>query len=83
MKEKILEISNKLTNEEINYSEAQKQFLFLFGVSNSIRNDKFGTILKCKIGDDQCGYCKYKDLELTSTECTLCTENNSNVEYYC
>ena len=36
MKEKILEISDKLRNEEITEIEAQKQFLFLFSVSNSL-----------------------------------------------
>jgi len=35
MKEKILEISDKLRNGEINIKEAKKQFLFLFGVSES------------------------------------------------
>jgi len=35
MKEKILEISDKLRNREITEKEARKQFLFLFGVSGS------------------------------------------------
>ena len=35
MKEKILEISDKLRNEEITENEAQKQFLFLFVVTHS------------------------------------------------
>ena len=34
MKEKILEISNKLNNNDITEKEAQEQLLFLFGVSN-------------------------------------------------
>ena len=33
MKEKILEISNKLRNDEITEKEAKRQFLFLFDVS--------------------------------------------------
>ena len=35
MKEKILEISNKLRNGELNIEETRQQFLFLFGVSGS------------------------------------------------
>ena len=35
MKEKILEISDKLRNGELNIEEAKQQFLFLFGVSES------------------------------------------------
>ena len=38
MKEKILEISDKLRNEEITEQEAQEQFLFLFDVSDSVFN---------------------------------------------
>ena len=41
MKEKILEISDKLRNEEITENEAQKQFLFLFGVTNSLTSKSF------------------------------------------
>ena len=40
MKEKILEISDKLRNREITEKEARKQFLFLFGVSVSLPSDK-------------------------------------------
>ncbi len=36
MKEKILEISEKLKNNEITEQEAQNEFLFLFGVSKSV-----------------------------------------------
>ena len=35
MKEKILEISDKLRNGELNIKEAKHQFLFLFGASES------------------------------------------------
>jgi len=40
MKEKILEISDKLRNGELNIKEAQKQFLFLFSVNESYLNEK-------------------------------------------
>ena len=40
MKEQILQISDKLRNGEISDKEAQKQFLFLFGVSNMLRRLK-------------------------------------------
>jgi hypothetical protein len=40
MKEQILEIADKLRDGEISDKEAQKQFLFLFGVSNMLRRLK-------------------------------------------
>lgn len=40
MKEQILEIADKLRDGEISNNEAQKRFLFLFGVSNMLRRLK-------------------------------------------
>ena len=40
MKDKIIEISKKLENNEITEQEARKQFLFLFGVSVSLPSNK-------------------------------------------
>lgn len=40
MKEQMLQIADKLRNGEISDKEAQKQFLFLFGVNNMLRRLK-------------------------------------------
>ena len=50
MKEKILKISDKLRNGEITEIEAEKQFLFLFGVTkrtsnNELKPSGFGIIV--------------------------------------
>jgi len=40
MKEEIIKITEKLKNDEITENDAQKQFLFLFGVSESLTEDE-------------------------------------------
>ncbi len=65
-------------------AETIKANLNIADVSNSIKSDKYGRILKLdKRHESPCRYCKYSDKSEVKQPCKGCRERLEENEYYC